>query len=45
VPANKQKNSVQTRFGRMAIAKTNLFSASVLGSQPLPAGQVGAADR
>jgi hypothetical protein len=32
VPANKQKNSVQTRFGRIAIAKTNPFSAPVLGS-------------
>ena len=36
VPANKQKNSVQTRFGRIAIAKTNPFSAPVLGSRTSP---------
>ncbi|WP_162549708.1 hypothetical protein [Hymenobacter nivis] len=36
VPANKQKNSVQTRFGRVAIAKTNPFSAPVLGARTSP---------
>ena len=34
--ANKQKNSVQTRFGRVAIAKTNPFSVPVLGSRTSP---------
>ena len=36
VPANKQKNVVQPRFGRVAIAKTNPFSAPVLGSRTSP---------
>ena len=31
-----KKNSVQTRFGRVAIAKTNPFSAPVLGSRTSP---------
>ena len=31
-----KKNSVQTRFGRVAIAKTNPFSTPVLGSRTSP---------
>ena len=40
VPANKQKNNVQTRFRRVAIAKTNPFSVPVLGSRTSPYLQV-----
>lgn len=36
VPANKQKNTVQTRFGRIVIVKTNPFSTLVLGSRTSP---------
>ena len=40
VPANKQKNNVQIRFRRVAIAKTNPFSVPVLGSRTSPYLQV-----
>lgn len=36
VPTNKQKNTIRTRFGPIAVAKTNLFSAPVLGSRTSP---------